>query len=182
MPTRVRDRQIRDGRVLLQTINASSTATIDFTGLASLYQRYEIQVDNLVVATNGTSLRCRVSTDNGSTWKSGATDYSYTSRHAAGGATSVSVVTSSGNTFIQLTPALLVTTANCVMDGRFWVLSPATSARFAVVMGDYVINGAVVDGGSATGQYQTAGAINGIRLFASSGNIATGQFRLYGHP
>ena len=56
----------------------SSDATVDITsGLSSTYDEYRIVFESILPATDGAELRMRVSTDAGSTFKTGASDYSW---------------------------------------------------------------------------------------------------------
>ena len=62
--------------VLISTATASSSATIDFT-LSSIYKSFDIRCISLVPSTDNVGMWIRVSTDGGSTFKSGASDYAY---------------------------------------------------------------------------------------------------------
>src|SRR3989344_2129528 len=64
--------------VLLSTATASNSASITFTGLSSAYSSYEIVAVDVLPATDSVSLFLRVSTDGGSTYKAGASDYDWT--------------------------------------------------------------------------------------------------------
>jgi len=66
------------GLHLIQTQVASTSATIDFTtGLDGTYNEYLFSLSSIIPATNATVLNMRISTDAGSTWKAGATDYNW---------------------------------------------------------------------------------------------------------
>jgi len=61
----------------ISTATASTSASIDFTGLTSSYFLYIIRYSNLQPATDATTLILRTSTDGGSSYDSGASDYSW---------------------------------------------------------------------------------------------------------
>lgn len=105
---------------LLESQTASSSATIDFS-LPSGYFKFEIVISNIVPATNNTDLDCRLSTDGGSSFLSGASEYSY-NRGA----------------------------------------QTETYRHFG------------------TAYHNSASAVDAIRFLYSSGNIASGTFKLYG--
>ena len=88
--------------VMLEEGSVSAQASKAFTSLiTSAYKFYEIELYNLKVSNNGETVRLRLSTDNGSTWKQAGTSY----RYAAPGlnsASSVSNLSSAGTDFIVL--------------------------------------------------------------------------------
>src|SRR5258708_9409128 len=65
------------GLFLIQTQTAAGVATIDFTtGIDATYNEYLFSLTGILPATNAQLLQIRISTDAGSTWKAGASDYS----------------------------------------------------------------------------------------------------------
>jgi hypothetical protein len=80
--------------VLLDPQIVSGASEVDFTtGIDSTYNRYEIWCSNVVPGTDAAHYLLRVSTDGGSTFKSGAADYSYaynqSATQASGGANAI---------------------------------------------------------------------------------------------
>ena len=71
--------------VLLGTFTASSSATINVTGqISSTYDDYLIILENILPATNNATLELLVSTNNGSSWNTGA-NYNINNAHLSGG-------------------------------------------------------------------------------------------------
>ena len=176
-------------RVLLDTQTASASASLDFTtGIDSTYDRYELEIVDLVPATDAVSLYLRVSTDGGSTYKSGASDYDWAHyRIGAGVATATSGPEyGSGNAFIRpsgtSTQGLGNAATDATYNGLIRFTSPDDAARAQQFQYDVVYGGA--DGNTrrlmGSGMYRAATAINGLRLLMSSGNITSGYAKLYG--
>ena len=61
--------------VLLDSATASSTSSIEFTGLSSTYFTYILIVTGYIPAVDGDNLKYRTSTNNGVSYDSGSSDY-----------------------------------------------------------------------------------------------------------
>jgi len=164
------------GFVFLATGTASSSATIDFTSVTG-YTNYLIIFDNVLPATNNVDLMLRVSTNSGSSWNAGATDYGYQTFTAAGTGTAATNV--SGNSVILVSATWANSTRG---SGVIYIYNPGSGTATNVSCQSFY-----EDQAKATYRYYlSAGrttfttAVNGIRLLFSSGNISTGQFKLYG--
>ena len=162
---------------LITSSSPSSATSVDFTGLSSSYVAYEIVFD-IEVGTNNANLNLRTSTDNGSTWDSGASDYDYAFDGflTTGGSTSTN---SAGAA--QISMALFISNAaghGC--SGKIRVVNPAgtreTNLHYEAVY-DYGFGGVI--GATGLGKRNSAADVDGIRLLPSSGNF-TGEVRLYG--
>lgn len=163
--------------VYISTGTASSSATIDFTNLTG-YSHYLIVVNNLVPATNGADLWVRVSTDAGSTWKSGATDYQYQLLLAT--STSVTAAQSLGAAQYLSSTGYSSTAANSG-NGYFLITAPAGGSYTTMEFrGTYLANGGNIRFYHSGAQYRASTTVDGIRFLMSSGNISTGVFKLYG--
>ena len=87
--------------VLLSTATASSSSTIDITSsIDSTYDVYLVQLNNVVLSTN-TTLYVRTSTNAGSTWDSGSTDYRYSFRGGVTASASGNGSTGAGSIVLQ---------------------------------------------------------------------------------
>lgn len=157
---------------------ASSSATVDFTGLTSQYAAYLVALDQILPAAGTPRLWLRFSTNNGSTYDAGATDYAHAvwsvNTSAGSGATS-----STGTTKIEVSFDLSTSTTVC---GSVLLTNPlgtisGTQCNFRV--GQYAISGAGGNhyGGGSRNAVQTT---NAIRFLLSSGDIGSGTFTLYG--
>jgi hypothetical protein len=175
--------------VLLSTANASSSATIDITSnIDSTFKTYLVRIRNLLPATNAVTFHSRITTDGGSTWKSGASDYICGEYHVLG--TGAAGGTGSTGTSLKLISGANSGSQLSNVSGRvgffdIFLLDPSNSSNFFTISGSgmyqcadtatYILNACFFGG-----RYATAGAINGIRFYMSSGNISAGQFDLYG--
>ena len=170
---------------LLQTQNASDSASIAFnsTYITSTYRDYMVIVSSMTPASEGYKLKLYISDDNGSSYKSGS-GYDYGTRgfnSAAGTAHTAEQNSTTGfQLFDDTTPNDAERSVSFILN-MFHPLS--TSAAF-----HYYCNGHLVstdDNGHLfhSGGYYDADrtdAINNIKFQMSSGNITSGQFRLYG--
>lgn len=162
---------------LLGTITASGSVNAAFTGLAGAkYAYYEVIIDNLQSATDAVSLRLQLSTGSGF-----GGSYSYENLAWAG--TTSSVTSATGQTSWD------------IMDGAGTGTGVIQSLKVTIYGADNTTIRKRATW-SSTGFYQsglfftTAGGgiesdqfhvIDGIGFSMSTGNIATGTFRLYGY-
>lgn len=165
--------------VLLEQHTAASSASLDFTTcITSAYDEYLLELLQIIPATNGVSLRLRMSTDGGSTYDSG-TNYSYTRwGWVPAGA---SAAGDEGATSIQMANGPASNSANYGISGRLSLISPG-SAIYKPVTGliSYFDSSSRTSGENIVGFYKSATAINAFRFLMSSGNIASGTIRVYG--
>ncbi|MGE3874298.1 MAG: hypothetical protein AB7F74_15210 [Parvibaculaceae bacterium] len=176
------------GRDLLDAKTASASATIDFvlTKWLHLYDRFEIDYDNIQPATDATELRVRTSTNGGSSYDAGTSDYAWgRSRQRINvwdnfqedsdlaisligndtgcGLSNVAGETCSG-TLVIYNPSLA---QRCKMT--FYCVYVPESAASTII--------ARTDG---WGVRLAAADVDAVRFLCSSGNIASGIFRLFG--
>lgn len=165
--------------VLVDSASASNHAAIDFPDLTSTYHAYCLIITDLIPQTDNTILSFRTSTDNGSTFDSGATDYKSALSGLNDSATGF-VSGSTGTTQMNLIGAV-GSGANETLSATIWVYKPS-SATFCKVDCYGVYYSSVPD----LRQVRTVGAraaaadVDAIRVYMSSGNITSGEFRLYG--
>lgn len=169
--------------VLISSQTAVSAATVDFTsGIDSSFKTYLVEWDGVKSSTNGNGLQLRVSQDGGATWKSGASDYAYSFAYFSSGATTITVQSSTATSSLNCAVAAIGSGINTSGAGSVKIFNPSDSAKFFMVeTSSNVTNSATsVWRSTGTGNYTTAGAVNGIRFLMQSGNIVSGNFRLYG--
>lgn len=166
--------------IKLATATASSSATVDFTGLSSTYAAYKIVFSHIAPATDNVALWLRTSSNGGSSYDSGASDYRYVSpligsigtytSNVSGGAAQIVVIDGMGNA------------ANEVGSGEVTIYNPSAAKYgqlfFSITGTDTSSGTRVVFGGG--GVRKSAADIDAIRLMYSSGDIASGIFDLYG--
>jgi len=163
--------------VLLSSQTASASAAIDFNSVVTnTYDTYVLEVINAAPATDNVSLYLRGSTNNGSAFLAG-TEYSHARTGNDTGAATPAGVAAAGVAQIEII-ASLGNAANRVCSGR--VVIHRSSGNRTIAHWQF-------GGVSAAGAWQNTSGngiistndINALRLLMSSGNIASGTFRLY---
>lgn len=167
--------------VLLQTQDASSSSSIDFTStyITSTYNNYVVVISNLSLGTTNRALNMRVSTDGGSSWLADGNYNGNNNYWAFNSATPNLDAVGSGNQFKLTNNITTSAPSNSIV---LFLLNVNTGGRMTYV-GHCSSN---VSGGSFSYTQQMGyrganGTNNGIRFVDSAGgNIATGRFSLYG--
>jgi hypothetical protein len=171
------------GERLLEAGSLSTVASLDIR--AAIYDGFanlRLDFDGFVPANNGVSLCMRTSTDNGSSFSAGASDYNYSvvGTYAGG---SLADQNSTATSVIYLTGVGFVGNGSAAsLSGSVNIRMKNSSARYTTVDGQTVS----VDNSGASGAVVFNGARlaaevnNGFQLLFSSGNIASGSYRLYG--
>lgn len=169
------------GFVLIEELVASTSAQLDFNStITSTYDEYQFEFIDLKPATNNVRLYMRVSTDGGSTFLS-TTIYqhaSYVWRSGASGA--------GGNTDAQLNVCFnnVSTDANYPgVCGHMKIFNPLGTTYRKHLTGQFSFfgeNSANNNGTVLQGTFMTTSAINSVRFYFETGNIATGTIRSYG--
>jgi len=170
--------------VKISTATASSSASVAFTGLSSTYFMYIIKFNDVQPATDSTFLALRTSTDNGSSYDSGASDYSWSmnylnqtgSENGEGDAADsyIRVIGDNGTNDMG-------TGTNETGSGTVYLYNPSAT-KFTFVNTESFFfnqdteNTAVYVGGCR----ESAADVDAIQFIMSSGNIASGEFVLYG--
>lgn len=169
---------------LIASATASADASVAFTsGIDGTYHTYLLMLTGVNADTDGAHLICEVSTDGGSTWVNGSSDYDYVVVDAIAGDTSVNVNGSPTFGSIRIAESLRGFD-NRPLNANIYLRHPADANKRVHLdwTGTYVGSNfgsrtrALWGAGSRTAD----GAINAIRFRMSSGNISTGEFHLYG--
>jgi len=168
--------------VLLQSLTASASATLDFTTfISSTYDDYLFRFIGIVPATDGVALWMRMGTGGGPTWDSGAKYQWIHLEYVAGGTSSAGNDTGSA-TSIQLASAI-TNVANFSYNGSLNCYDPG-GARYksieAQFHGRYSTGDARRRAVQVAGEYESTTAVTGVQFLVSSGNIASGTIRVYG--
>lgn len=163
----------------------AGVSSIDFTtGINTTYNHYCFLINGLVPSTSTDDLWLRISTDGGSTWPSGGTDYRHSRLYFDSQPSGVTAPGANIDSKIVLATGMYVT-GGTGLDGRVWLSNPGDGTFFKSIRGDlsYFTNPAaayysnVLSGGS---YLSATTAINGIRFKCSTGNIKSGTIALYG--
>ena len=159
---------------------ADDDASVDFTGIDDSADEWMVSFFGVVSATDGELLYLRTSSDNGAAYDSGASDYKYAIRYtyASGGS---GASTSAGSDIITITDNGTSGTASrggAIGSVRFY--NPAAAAETTIIfdVSGPLFNSAEYAHESGSGFRISATAVNAIRFFFSSGNIASGTFVL----
>lgn len=161
---------------LLQTQTASSSAYIEFTAnITSSYRLYVFLLENVIPDDSSADnfFYVRLSSNNGSTYYTGASDYGweYHSNDLLGTGRDAS------------DPQIRIGMADSYdagsnVSGTVWLLKPSDVQRCkmysSIVCGKLI---AFTNGASCL-NYEVA--VNAIKFYFAIGNISTGTFRLYG--
>jgi len=170
----------------IATITASNAASVDFdSGLSSTYKNYLVVGTDIRPATNGSWLWARVSSDGGSTWDNGASDYQWQISGYASNAARPNY--DFADSEIELGPTAAWTGLGNGSDSssllQFWIGNPSSTSNnktcvwqtggvgFSTGDEPYFMHG--------TGYRDASAAINSVQFLMSSGNIY-GTFNLYG--
>lgn len=177
-----------DSIALLSSQDASTSASISFdnTLVTSTYKTYELRFFNVVSVDDGINLRVRFSDDNGSTFDSYHTagyDGAYTGASGAGAGydTANDVV---GQDYMNVTKNSSWDAGDS-MGGTIWIQDP-TNASFITTY-QFLTSNISHDGTPYVyqlwggGMWDNRSAVNYIRFYMSTGNIATGTFQLWGY-
>ena len=166
--------------VLLETQTISSAvAQVDFTSnIDSTYKAYMVEFINLHPGSDGQSIYVRFSV--GGTFQTG-TDYERLLARIHATASSYSY-TNSDNTDIIIAGTDLGNEADEHSNGRFILYNPSDTTFTKQMRGDsiHVKSDGYPELFHFGGRLDTTSAVDGIRLFMSSGNIDSGLFKLYG--
>lgn len=168
------------GLTLVEGHAAASSATLDFTTcFSSTYDEYQIEINNLVPATGAVNLLYQVSSNGGSSWISSALYYTTAHTHYNN---STSPFVTNWNT--QTAGVLSDANANNVnwgASGSFKVHGVLNSSLVFLLLGDvFRFDGTNHVYMHVSSDYAGLVAINAIRFYFSSGNIASGSIRCYG--
>lgn len=167
----------------ISSTDFASATSFEFTGFnASAYDAYVFILGNVIPATDNVGFRAQVSTDGGSTYESGALDYQYVYLTRSGAATSGG--NDSSASYIDLSPGGFVGSdaGDYGWSGEILLpmphLSQGTRLHFDGSLGESSTGTIMMIEG--VGEYQTAAAVDGLKLYFSSGNIESGTITVYG--
>lgn len=167
--------------VFIAAASASSDATIEFTGIDSTYDEYIVRMLNVIPATHTALMYARTSTDGGSSYDSSAGNYSWL---GSGVDTILRVGSSTSDTQISLSSSTGIGGNSNMLgiSGDLRIIRPSEATYTELeFIGSWATG--VVDNffnGQTRGHRKSAADVDAIQILASSGNIASGLFALYG--
>jgi len=171
------------GLTFISSTDISAAATYDFTSFtAGSYEHYMFVLQNLLPATNDVHLYVRTSTDGGSSYDDGASDYTWGGNALAAGdydlADAQLSLTGDNSSSYSVGNA-----TNAVgVCGTIMLYAPHATA-VTMVSGDL----RYADGGDVSyiqanfgGHRLSAADVDGFRIYFESGNITSGTITAYG--
>ncbi len=164
--------------VLTHTANPSGASSVEFTGFSSDYVMYSMHIINLKPSED-CSFRIRTSTDGGSSYDSGSSDYSYANLVITG--SGISVANDTSDSELELVVSSGGTGSNEIINGevKFFGLSTADYGAITWRLAYHTTSGALQ--GTVGGGYRRSTAdIDAITVYPSTGTM-TGAIRIYGY-
>lgn len=173
------------GLVLLRATTASSVASVDFTSdITSTYAHYLLVIDSLIPSTAGVDLLFRTSANGGSTFDTSGYTYRANRMSSSNISAPDATSTTTGSAIFLAQSNFSVQTTAPGYSGQIMIFNPLGSKPCQVIF-----EGSFIENFSATGALtlsaghgmrNASSAVNAIRVLCSTGNIASGAFRLYG--
>jgi hypothetical protein len=173
------------GLTLLSTVTASNSATVDIdTTFSSTYDSYVIVFSNMSPDTDTVTPRVRLKVS-GAYQTSG---YNYHSAYPSNASASYTAQGASSQAFIALMGGITQdsrsTQPYSTADMHVRINQPSNSVPTKSISWNGSCAGStynVLFGSGQNDTYLGAGVLTGVRFYYSSGNVATGTFRLYGY-
>jgi len=173
--------------VLISTVTASSSSTVEFTsGIDSTYKEYIIKFIDVHPATDGATLELEASTNGGSSYGVTKTTTYFTAYHGEDGS-SAALTYYTSQDLGQSTSSQNIThyqgnDNDQSGSGTLQIFDPSSTtfikhfmtSHSESTLHDYNVSNHVA------GYFNTTSAINAIKFSMSSGNIDSGTFKLYG--
>lgn len=168
---------------LIASATASNDATVVFTNLDSTYHMIQIVLGNMVPVDDSVDLILRTSTNNGSSYDSGASDYSWMNMgyRSNSSGTDVSEVGSTV-TEIQLCCDTQGSATNESGSWNIFLMNQSVAAyTYMVYNGSYENSLGQFITIAGSGVRHSAADVNAIQFKYTSGNIERGDIRVYGY-
>lgn len=169
-----------NGFVKIGQATTTAGTAVEFTNLNINYSCYQLEIDSLTSTSAGSSIRVRTSSNNGSTYDAGTTDYTVgiTGNTFSNGNTSFA---STGISSILIKIGFLPIAAGLGMGSQVIFYNPAKSSSMMVLTAKSASPSTTIQGFQATtgGVRDNIGVVNAIQLSPALGTF-TGTFTLYG--
>jgi hypothetical protein len=168
--------------VLVTSVTASSSSTVDVEDAMTDYDEYVILIDGVKPSDNASNLQLRLKI--GGSYLTTSTYQSTISSQESGS------TTITGTAYITTT-AFLFTETNVTnastqnLNGAVWITRPSSTSAYASLRFGfyYGSNNVAYPAKNVWGfgnNSTTGNAVTGIRFYFNSGTVSTGSFRLYG--
>ena len=177
------------GLKMISNTDISSAATYNFTGFtAASYEHYQFHLQNLIPATDNVHFLCRTSTDGGSSYDAGGSDYDWVQASLGSWTTTMYKDVDTSDSAIDLTGDDADTNRTIGSDtnesgisGIINLFGPHTTSYTHVMAHLIGVNAAnTTMGGFCVGVRLSAADVDGFQLLFASGNIESGTVTAYG--
>lgn len=162
------------GWILLGDTTVSSATSHDVINIPAAASIVEITFANVAPSNNATNFFIRTSANNGSSYDSGASDYDYNNLISTTGG-SVIEAGAAAQSAVALTTAI-GNAAGRDISGTLRIYNPGSAGRTSMTWSMWGVNSsgafAVHNGG---GRRNSAAAVDAVRFFFGSGNLASGR-------
>lgn len=164
------------GERLIRTVEiTSAVAAVDFTSTDmdnTKFSDYRLVLRNVVPVTAASRLYLRTSTDGGSTFAAGASDYAHAS-NVVNGNTTQAGTGSNGAAFIQMTGGDTNTSSGAGISGEIFIAACGQAENQKVIFNITHWRDTNIIQNSVGGGIRRATAdVDGLRILMSTGNIA----------
>lgn len=164
----------------ISSATASSSSSISFTGLSTKYRDFIIVLSGVTPAADAAELELLTSTDNGTSYDTGASDYKWASGIVLDTA-SVVAVGDTADDAIRVSTTIGNASIEGV-SGSVKIHDPQSTTKHCLVSVDInrLDNTGDFRREFGGGVRSATADVDAIRFIMDSGNIATGTFTLYG--
>ena len=165
----------------LSTSTITNDSSIDFT-LNTGFGAYVFLLSNIVPATTGTDLYLRTSTDGGSTYDSGASDYGWSNKSLACVGTPTPLDQGDdADTKLKLNGSAIKNTGGIGISGMVYIINQDVANHTYIIWQTISLNdsGTKHENNSGGGVRLASEDVNAVRFLMSSGNLSSGSISVY---
>lgn len=173
--------------VLVSSQTASASATLDFTGIDSTYDKIKFVMVGILPATDNVTFNIRVGTGAGPTYQSGASDYQSIGYGKQSAGDRAYATTSTKVDLHNVADTLSnATGANRIgYTGELTLFNPGDAVNIKTVQWHGTHSSSASSSNTLNyttggGFYMGTAAVTAVRFLFSSGNIASGTIYMYG--
>lgn len=163
----------------ISSIDVSATAGATFTLDSTLYDAYEFVISNLIPTADNSALMLRTSSDGGSTYDNGLSDYSYAGSYVS--ATDAGTLRTSAADNLAIAGNVGNASGEDGYSGTVRVFGPHL-ARKTIIRADgaYYLNSGAFLSMVLAGERKSTSPVDAIRIFYGATTMASGTITLYG--
>ena len=171
------------GLVFISGVTLSNVASTTFTGIDSTYETYIFMLNNVVPVSDGVQLYMRTSTDGGSSYDSGSSDYD-TRSCAVNNSNNFEATGSVDSTFMGLNQGS-TNIGSASGEGISLVVhlyQPSNSSLFTTMsyQGTAIYSEGSMRPQFGSGARMATSDVDAVQFLFSSGNLESGEINMYG--